>query len=701
MAAKNVNMKKKDEKMEETAVPMFLGEIVMAKANVLRHNTFLGKNVGVIGTLFFTNFKVAFSRSNAEKREELKTIASSLGNLEQMFLEDETTLSFDIVPLTAISEIHVLSAVKQKSKKLKPNGKKISSHYDQIEFRTKDLRVLRYDFRNVQESGRRSCFQTIAHYAFPRNVSQLFAFDYGQNMRKGNHEKQGRAFCLFHHQKDYEMNLNRLNCAEQWRITSINKEYIISETLPEFNVCPLTLEDEDIEIFSKRYNNKRFPVWLWSHPITGVALLLSASIETPLVKTGSLKPSLRVAKNGFADDNSSKKLNPIMSISHPRKVMESIKSCQSTEGSGITTSVNVDNVCPSLNMLQESFVKLQKVCMIKSMKDYWHGDSTWLSLIEDSKWMAYICTCLQLAYNVTTTIKDERSSVIVNDATGHDFSLIVTSLVQIQLDPYYRTHIGLQALIQKDWVVKGHPFNYRLRHLYSPTTSESKPYEAKSSESPIFLLFIDCLHQLVLQFPIKFEYTEHFLILLVDCTYSSLFATFIFNSDQQFQSSEKEVNLISAWDFIASNIPQSKFDLLFQNNSYILNELKQDQLNGGTSSAGIDVILPHYDLSSIQFWDTYFFRWIDNTSLAKGFSTNAMLALQQHQILEEVNYLEDRLLHLQNEISDSPSRFDEQNRGKRNQSNKSKRTHEKYGYSNEVTDEYLNLVSSFYFLKML
>jgi len=112
---------------------------------------------------------------------------------------------------------------------------------------------------------------------------------------------------------------------------------------------------------------------------------------------------------------------------------------------------------------------------------------------------------------------------------GRDRTSQVCALAQIFLDPHYRTMAGFAHLIEKDFLSFGHPFHLRTAHGES---REMMNNTASSQTSPIFVQYLDCVWQLVQQYPDYFEFKENFLVEIADHIYSCRFGTFLCDTER-------------------------------------------------------------------------------------------------------------------------------------------------------------------------
>lgn len=106
---------------------------------------------------------------------------------------------------------------------------------------------------------------------------------------------------------------------------------------------------------------------------------------------------------------------------------------------------------------------------------------------------------------------------------------VISSLIQLILDPHWRTIRGFQSLIQKEWVVLGHQFTKRSA-LLDNDSNEPAPY---------FLLFLDCTWQLLQQYPTAFQFSETYLTTLWDTIHITIFDTFLFNSEHERKKAKR------------------------------------------------------------------------------------------------------------------------------------------------------------------
>lgn len=132
------------------------------------------------------------------------------------------------------------------------------------------------------------------------------------------------------------------------------------------------------------------------------------------------------------------------------------------------------------------------------------AEDKWLSALDGTRWLDYVRSCLRKASDISVLVTSRVRSVVLQERGDRDFNGLLSSLVQLLSAPEARTLLGFQSLVQREWVAAGHPFLTRLGGT------------GASEEAPVFLLFLDCVWQLLQQSPAEFEFSEFFLLALHD-----------------------------------------------------------------------------------------------------------------------------------------------------------------------------------------
>ena len=226
------------------------------------------------------------------------------------------------------------------------------------------------------------------------------------------------------------------------------------------------------------------------------------------------------------------------------------------------------------------------------------------------------------------------------------------------MDPYYRTIEGFQRLIQKMWVIFGHPFAKRVAHIKVIKKEE----KVEDSESPVFLHFLDCVHQLLVQFPSAFQFSETYLLGILDCVYSCMFETFLFDCERDRSvicaQEERSDCLASLWDYMMDNLPSTEFSLFFnplyefQRTSLITEDEKPKEpepyLVGST------------DTPCLRFWASCFLRWLPTAKETVGRGPCPSKHLQQMILMNKLKGLKRRQGVLEADLKNYDSTTDEE-----------------------------------------
>uniref|UniRef100_A0A8C3GA02 Myotubularin related protein 10 n=1 Tax=Cyclopterus lumpus TaxID=8103 RepID=A0A8C3GA02_CYCLU len=428
------------------------------------------------GKLICTNFKVSFIPSEVPSK--------------QVFVG-----CFKIAPLIIFCVLFLPVNDTKGKKKILGSNQKLKFNPTELILYCKDLRIIRFCFRETGPDSAKKVCLAIAHYSHPADLPLLFGFEYqgrryheskGQRVN-GASPRGGLRTPIFDRPSDWDREIKRTGALE-WRVCSINESYAISPSLPEHFVVPVSLADQDLKKHSIYFMNQRIPLWCWNHP-NGSALVRMASIGDPLQQR-----------------KIDQKIFSAITKSHPQR-SEVIKS-------------DLDKCLPNIQDIQSAFTKIRQICVIDPFEE---SEERWLSSIENTRWLEYVRAFLKHSAEMLYLMEGKNTSVILQEEEDRDLNCVVSSLVQLMLDPHYRSLIGFQSLVQKEWVMAGHRFLDRCNHLK----------KNDKDESPLFILFLDCVWQMMNQYPAAFEFTEAYLTVLSDSMWIPLFSTFLFNSPKQ------------------------------------------------------------------------------------------------------------------------------------------------------------------------
>lgn len=166
-------------------------------------------------------------------------------------------------------------------------------------------------------------------------------------------------------------------------------------------------------------------------------------------------------------------------------------------------------------------------------------DKGWLSGLESTQWLQHLRSVLCGAQWIVDVIHQKGESVLVHCSDGWDRTAQLTALAQLQMDPHYRTIQGFEVLIEKEWLSFGHRFGMRLG-------LGDKKYN-DDQRSPVFVQWMDCVYQLMRQFPTEFEFTEKFLIAILDNMYTCQFGTMLYSCEKQRTEAMLKERTVSMW----------------------------------------------------------------------------------------------------------------------------------------------------------
>ncbi|XP_025780132.1 myotubularin-related protein 12 isoform X2 [Puma concolor] len=596
-----IHTNEKEVTEKEVTLHLLPGEQLLCEAStVLKYVQEDSCQRGIYGKLVCTDFKIAF----------LGDDDSALDNDETQF--KNKVIGENDITLHCVDQIYGVFDEKKKTLfgQLKKYPEKLIIH-------CKDLRVFHFCLRYTKEEEVKRIVSGIIHHTqAPKLLKRLFLFSYAAAAQNHAATDPRNHTVMFDTLKDWCWELERTKGSVKYKAVSVNEGYKVCERLPAYFVVPTPLPEEELS----RFQGHGIPLWCWSCH-NGCALLKMSALPKKEQDDG-----LSQMQKSFLDG--------IYKTIH-RPPYEIVK----TE--------DLSSNFLSLQDIQTAYSKFKQLFLIDNSTEFWDTDIKWFSLLESSSWLDIIRRCLKKAIEITECLEAQNVNVLLLEENASDLCCLVSSLVQVMMDPHCRTRIGFQSLVQKEWIMGGHSFLDRCNHLR----------QSDKEEVPVFLLFLDCVWQLVHQHPPAFDFTETYLTVLSDSLYIPIFSTFFFNSPHQkdnvhqrqlslpltqSKSSPKRGFFREETDHLIKNLLGKRISKLINSSDELhdnFREFYDSWHSKPTDYHGL--LLPHIEGPEIKVWAQRYLRWIPEAQILGG--GRAATVSKLLEMMEEVERLQEKI----------------------------------------------------------
>ncbi|XP_024887485.1 myotubularin-related protein 2 isoform X4 [Temnothorax curvispinosus] len=441
-----------------------------------------------------------------------------------------------------------------------------------IEVFCKDMRNLRFAHKQENHS-RRDVFEKLQQYSFPLSHKlPLFAFEYSETFSENGWNVYEPIAEL---KRMLFVNFQGVN-NDMWKISKINDTYSLCDSYPAVWAVPAAAIDEDLQASASFRSRGRLPVLSWIHPESQATITRCAQ---PLVGVGG--------KRSREDERYVQLIMDANAQSHKLFIMDARPMpnaiANKAKGGGYESEDAYQNAelvfldIHNIHVMRESLRKLKELCFPTI------DEARWLSGIESTMWLKHIKCVLAGAVRIVDKVENHKTSVLVHCSDGWDRTAQLTALAMLMLDPYYRTVKGFEVLVEKEWLSFGHKFQQRIGH--------GDEHHSDADRSPVFLQFIDCVWQIMRQFPNAFEFNEHFLITILDHLYSCRFGTFLFSSERERVQEQVKQRTVSLWSYTNSQLPLYLNPLYRSGTNYQL------------------ILMPVASMRYIKPWKSLYCRW--------------------------------------------------------------------------------------------
>jgi len=389
----------------------------------------------------------------------------------------------------------------------------------------------------------------------------------------------------------------RFDLQGAWRVSMINQDHKLCSSYPQEILVPASISDSVLDKVAQFRSQKRIPAIVWRNTANGAVLarcsqpevgwlgwrssedeeLVRALAEACAYDSGTTSrhsSGSDISSSSYEQSSTNGEIPSLKDLSaeaaargEVRKVLIvdarsfAAATANRARGGGVECREYYPNAeiqfmnLANIHSIRKSFQSLRSLC--HSPPD----QTSWFQALDSTKWLHHMSGLLQASVRCVTALQTEGRAVIVHCSDGWDRTPQLVALSQLLLDPYYRTLEGFQVLVEKEWLDFGHKMADRC--------GQGMGCADVNERSPIFLQWLDCVHQLLLQFPCHFEFNLTYLLKLAQHTYSNLFGNFLTNSLAERRKLKIKERTRSIWGYLR-NHPTKFRNFLFVRRDEVL-----------------------------------------------------------------------------------------------------------------------------------
>ena len=350
--------------------------------------------------------------------------------------------------------------------------------------------------------------------------------------------------------------------------------YKLSPTYPSKFVVPSKVDDEMLKEIAKYRSKARVPAVTWIHSKSrGVIVRCAQPMRGAKDKRCSQDEFfIKTIRELSRNKNKIYIIDARAEIAAMgnRAMGKGTENVQHYEGAE-KLFCNIGNI----HTMRQSLNTLVDLCEPTSIAS---GCENWWTQVEQTGWLRHIALVL-IGAKDAAYIVEQGMSVVIHCSDGWDRTAQLASLTELLLDPFYRTIDGFAILVEKHWCSFGYKFHDRCGHGDGNPKSEER--------SPIFLQFLDCVWQLLQQYPNSFQFNPAFLLMLADVHMSCIYGTFLFNTEMDRLSHHVFEKTVSVWTDVKRKVG------LFKNSTYTANP---------------NSLVPRISSRNIKLWEEFYCR---------------------------------------------------------------------------------------------